>query len=53
VIFFKAGGDIQLNSDFDNQTQKRVTDAQRTFGRSETGEIDSATWRIIDFLTAK
>ena|SRR6478609_6734356 len=52
VIFFKAGGDIQLNSDFDAQTQKRVKDLQRVFARPETGDIDHETWRAIDFLTA-
>ena len=51
VIFFKAGGDIELNSRFDAQTEKRVKDMQQVFARPETGEVDHDTWGVVDFLT--
>jgi Glycosyl hydrolases family 25 len=53
VIFFKAGGAIELDSDFRTQTRNRVRDVQRLFDQPDSGEIDRATWGAIDFLAGQ
>lgn len=53
VIFFKAGGAIQLDSDFGTQTTTRVRDLQRVFGLPESGEINSPAWGAVDFVAVR
>jgi hypothetical protein len=53
VIFHKAGGAIQRDGDFGQQTLTRVMDLQRFFDLPVHGEIDSVTWDVIDFLATQ
>ena len=53
VIFHKAGGAIDRDSDFGQQTVTRVMDVQRLFEMPTHGEIDGPTWATIDFLASR
>ena len=53
VIFHKAGGAIERDSDFGQQTVTRVMDVQRLFEMPTHGEIDGPTWATIDFLASR
>ena len=53
VIFHKAGGAIERDSDFGQQTVTRVMDVQRFFDLPVHGEIDGPTWATIDFLASQ
>jgi Glycosyl hydrolases family 25/Putative peptidoglycan binding domain len=53
VIFFKAGGAIETDSSFGRQTRSRISDLQRQFHMPESGEIDTATWGVIDLLSQR
>ena len=50
VIFHKAGGGIDMDSDFGQQTVGRISDLQRLFAMHVHGEVDATTWGAIDFL---
>jgi|GEM_PF-3444132 len=53
VIFFKGGGAIRLDADFNEQTRTRVMDLQRVFGLEDDGRIGRDTWGAIDFLAVR
>ena len=53
VIFHKAGGAIDMDSDFGEQTANRVSDVQRFFALPIHGEVDAATWGVIDLLATQ
>ena len=53
VIFHKAGGAIDMDSDFGEQTANRVSDVQRFFALPIHGEVDPATWGVIDLLATQ
>lgn len=50
VIFFKAGGDIQVNGVYDAQTVHRVSQLQDFFGLTVDGWVGPQTWKLIDTL---
>jgi peptidoglycan hydrolase-like protein with peptidoglycan-binding domain len=53
VIFDKAGGNIKIDADFGDATEKRVKDVQRVFHLKVDGEVGKNTWGAIDFLALK
>lgn len=50
VILTKGGGRIEVDGVFDVPTEERVKDLQRMFHLPETGVVDLATWKVVDFL---
>lgn len=53
VISLKAGGNILIDNDFGDQTERRVRDLQRLFGLVEDGVVGSKTWGVVDYLAKK
>ena len=42
-----------MDSDFGQQTVNRVSDVQRFFALPVHGEVDAATWGVIDLLATQ
>lgn len=53
VIFNKAGGGVVVDGSFAAQTDRRVKELQKFFGRKADGVVGPETWQIIDSLTTK
>lgn len=57
VIFFKAGGDIEIDGYYGPQTAKRVTDLQlwcnvKLQSPIELGVMTKETWNTVDYIAA-
>lgn len=53
IIHDKAGGNLYINNIFDDQTEIRVKDVQRTFGLSVDGVVGASTWNVLAYLTTR
>lgn len=52
VILHKAGGNISVDGNYGDSTQRRVMDLQRFFGLTVDGWVGSETWKVIDTLAS-
>ena len=53
VIFYRAGGNIDMDGIFGSGTERRVMDLQAFFGLTVDGKVGKNTWATVDFLAGQ